>query len=150
MRTRATPPLTLLVVLSLGAGVAGACSATTASDLPEPSGGPGAPPSGRVSLPPVGSGVVPGAVPDDVLASVTTAAAAEAGVDPTQVTVVSAESTTWGDGSLGCPEPGKMYTQALVDGYHVVVEVDGQELDYRVGNGQVRLCEGFEPGGASG
>jgi hypothetical protein len=37
-----------------------------------------------------------------------------------------------------------------VDGYHVVVEVDGQELDYRVGNGQVRLCEGFEPGGASG
>lgn len=61
-------------------------------------------------------------------------------VDPT---VVQSETMTWNDGSLGCPKPGQVYTQALVDGYQVVVEVDGVEYDYRVGNGtDVRLCEG--------
>ena len=64
----------------------------------------------------------------------------EQGADPT---VVSAEPRTWNDGSLGCPVPGQMYTQALVDGYQVVVEVDGEEFDYRIGSGiDVRLCEG--------
>lgn len=93
---------------------------------------------------------MPGAVPADVLDDVVTAAAAEAGVDPADVTLVSAEPVTWGDGSLGCPQPGMMYTQALVDGYQVVVKAGGEELDYRVGNGQVRLCEGFQPGGSGG
>ncbi|MGI8828943.1 MAG: hypothetical protein ACR2I5_04105 [Candidatus Limnocylindria bacterium] len=57
-------------------------------------------------------------------------------------TVLSAESLTYNDGSLGCPEPGQMYTQALVDGYRVIVEADGEEYDYRIGRGtDVRLCE---------
>lgn len=61
-------------------------------------------------------------------------------VDPT---VVSAEPMTWNDGSLGCPLPGQMYTQALVEGFQVVLEVDGEEFDYRIGSGtDVRLCEG--------
>lgn len=64
------------------------------------------------------------------------------------VTTVSAESVTWPDGSLGCPEPGQMYTQALVDGYQVIVEVGGTRYDYRVGSGtDVRLCEGPPEGG---
>ncbi len=49
---------------------------------------------------------------------------------------------TWNDGSLGCPEPGELYTQALVDGFQVVLEIDGERFDYRVGSGtDVRLCE---------
>ena len=60
--------------------------------------------------------------------------------------VVSAAAMTWNDGSLGCPEPGQMYTQALVDGYHVVVEVDGERYDYRADSGSsVRLCEDGAP-----
>ncbi|WP_418605475.1 hypothetical protein [Georgenia sp. SUBG003] len=48
---------------------------------------------------------------------------------------------TWNDGSLGCPEPGTVYTQALVDGYHVVLEAGGERYDYRVGGAaDVRLC----------
>lgn len=127
--------------------VLAACSG--ASTSPPTTAGPGAAPSDRVSPPPSG-GAVPGAVPDDVLASVVDAAAAETGVDPADVVVVSAEAVTWGDGSLGCPQPGMMYTQALVDGYRVVVEAGGRELDYRVGNGEPRLCEGFQPGGSGG
>ena len=64
----------------------------------------------------------------------------------TDVTVVSAEATTWNDGSLGCPVPGQMYTQALVDGYQVVLEVNGERYDYRIGSGtDVRLCENGPP-----
>ena len=62
---------------------------------------------------------------------------------PSDPEVVSAEAVTWNDGSLGCPEAGQAYTQALVDGYQVILEVDGERYDYRVGSGaSVKLCEG--------
>jgi hypothetical protein len=44
--------------------------------------------------------------------------------------VVSAEAVTWSDGSLGCPQPDRMYTQALVPGWRIRVAAAGQELDY--------------------
>ena len=87
-----------------------------------------------------------GAVPDEILQKAITDAATQAGVDPAAVTVVSAEATTWNDGSLGCPEPGKVYTQALVPGYKIVLEAGGRTLDYHASEtGSVKLCEG--PGG---
>lgn len=45
--------------------------------------------------------------------------ASRLGVDTSSITVVVAHELTWPDGSLGCPEPGGMYTQALVDGYRI-------------------------------
>ena len=67
-----------------------------------------------------------------------------------EVTVVSAESVTFSDGSLGCPQPGVSYTQAQVEGMRVVVEVAGQSYDYRFGRGDTpRLCEQPRPGAAS-
>lgn len=55
--------------------------------------------------------------------------------------VVSADSVTWSDGSLGCPAPGMMYTQALVPGYRVVVEAGGQRYDYHASQrGGFSLC----------
>jgi hypothetical protein len=44
--------------------------------------------------------------------------------------VLSTESVTWSDGSLGCPQPDRMYTQALVRGWRIRVAAGGQELDY--------------------
>lgn len=62
-------------------------------------------------------------------------------------TLVSAEAVTWPNGALGCASPGQTYTQALVDGMRVVVEVDGTSYDYRFGSGdEPKLCEGFTPG----
>ena len=59
-----------------------------------------------------------------------------------EVTIVDAHAETWSDGSLGCPQPGMMYTQALVEGYQVIVEANGTQLDYRGGGqGGFRLCE---------
>ena len=68
-------------------------------------------------------------------------AARRGGVDPARVRVLEAGAVTWSDGSLGCPEPDRMYTQALVPGYRVRVEAGGQEFDYHAGaRGTWRLC----------
>ncbi len=56
-------------------------------------------------------------------------------------TLVSAASVTWDDGSLGCPEPGKSYTQALVQGQKIVVKAGGTTYDYRFGKSDApKLC----------
>ena len=49
---------------------------------------------------------------------------------PADLKIASAEPVTWGDGSLGCPEDGMMYTQVLVDGYLVTVQAGGQTYEY--------------------
>jgi hypothetical protein len=81
-------------------------------------------------------------VPIALLEPVLIAAAARSGVDVGEVTVVSAELRDWPDGSLGCPAPGMMYTQVITPGYRVVIEVAGEQLDYRMNRrGAFRLCE---------
>lgn len=57
--------------------------------------------------------------------------------------VVRAQGVTWSSGALGCPEPGVSYTQALLPGYWVEIDVGGQRMDYRASKaGQFRLCPG--------
>jgi hypothetical protein len=97
----------------------------------------------QVAVPSPSGGTTGGAVPDEIVQKAIADAAVQAGVDPSAVTVVSAEATTWNDGALGCPEPGKMYTQALVPGYKIVLEADGKTMDYHASEtGSVKLCEG--------
>ncbi len=85
---------------------------------------------------------IPEALSEDVWAAVLADLSERVGQPVTDPTVVLAEGITYNDGSLGCPKPGQVYTQALVDGFRVVVEVDGEEFDYRIGSGtDVRLCE---------
>ena len=82
-----------------------------------------------------------GQVPQGILDSILKEAATLAKVDREQLVIVRAESVVWNDGSLGCPEPGMMYTQMLVNGYWVVIEAAGQKYDFRVGSGgSFRLC----------
>lgn len=86
---------------------------------------------------------VTGEVPAGLLAEIVADAASRSGVDASSITVVRGESVTWSDGSLGCPQPGMNYTQALVPGYWVVLDVDGTEYDYRATTrGYFLLCEG--------
>ena len=68
-------------------------------------------------------------------------AASRTGLLPEAIKVLSAERVTWSDGSLGCPSPGMMYTQALVPGFRVMLEAGGQVLDYHAGaSGHLVLC----------
>jgi hypothetical protein len=63
------------------------------------------------------------------------------GVDPEELEVVSFEEVTWPDGSLGCPQPGMSYTQALVEGSKVVLGHDGRVYVYHAGDDdQPFLC----------
>ncbi|GGC14931.1 hypothetical protein [Cellulomonas carbonis] len=71
--------------------------------------------------------------------------AARLDVAPEQVTVVRADAVTWRDGSMGCPRPGMSYTQALVEGTLVVLEVDGRRYEYHSGGRRAPfLCESPE------
>ena len=55
--------------------------------------------------------------------------------------VVAAEAVTWRSGALGCPQPGMLYTDALVPGYRIVIEAAGQRLDYHASaQGEPLLC----------
>ena len=101
------------------------------------------PAGSQVAIPSASGAPAEGAVPDEILQKAITDAAQQAGVDPSAVTVVSAEATTWNSGALGCPEPGKVYTQALVPGYKIVLEAGGKTLNYHASEtGSVKLCEG--------
>ncbi|MDO8456521.1 MAG: hypothetical protein Q7T07_06380 [Burkholderiaceae bacterium] len=68
-------------------------------------------------------------------------AARRTGIDAAALKVASAERVTWLDGSLGCPEPDMMYTQALVPGYRIRIKAGGETLDYHAGTrGAPLLC----------
>jgi len=80
-------------------------------------------------------------VPEAILNSILKEAAKLANVPPQELVIVRAEAVVWNDGSLGCPEPGMEYTQALINGYWVVIKAAGQTYDFRVDRGgSFRLC----------
>jgi hypothetical protein len=80
-------------------------------------------------------------VPAEAFEAILADAAAAAAVDRSDLRVVRASSVRWPDGSLGCPDPGMVYTQALVDGWQLVLGVGDRELDYRGGRGTTwRRC----------
>ena len=55
--------------------------------------------------------------------------------------VARAEAVIYASGALGCPEPDRLYTQAEVPGFRIVLALDGRYYDYRVGpGGAFRLC----------
>lgn len=80
-------------------------------------------------------------VPQRILESILNEAATLANVPREKLAIMRAESVVWNDGSLGCPEPGMMYTHALVNGYWVVINAGGKTYDFRVdAGGRFHLC----------
>jgi hypothetical protein len=147
-RPSGSPALRVAAIAAAGLIALAACTAG--------SGGPGAsasagaetpsrvPASRQVPLPSPAPGSDTGAVPDEILQAAVADAAKQTGVDPSAITVASAEPVTWPNGALGCPEPGVMYTQALVPGYRITLEVGGRQLDYHASeSGTVKLCTGL-------
>ena len=78
-----------------------------------------------------GTDTVRGEVPEAILATIIADLAATTEADPKAIEVAHAEAVTWSDGSLGCAEPGQVYTQVLVPGYRVILRHAGQQFDYR-------------------
>ncbi len=53
--------------------------------------------------------------------------------DTEAIRVLDARRVTWRDGSRGCPEEGMMYTQALVEGLYILLELNGEQHAYHAG-----------------
>ena len=79
---------------------------------------------------------------DEAIALARADAADERGVAEEDLEVVRAEEVNWPDSARGCPEEGKMYTQAIVPGYLIVLSDGEEELHYHGGAGEAPFyCE---------
>jgi hypothetical protein len=88
---------------------------------------------------PAASAVIPDGAP---IAAVIAQAAEKTGVPAGQITVLRAEKVTWRDGSMGCPETGGMYPQALVPGYRIWLKAGAHTLDFHTDarRGLIVIC----------
>ena len=61
--------------------------------------------------------------------------------DDASIELTSFARVVWPDGSLGCPQAGMAYTQALVQGYQVVLSAGGRTYHYHGRDGrQPKFC----------
>ena len=89
---------------------------------------------------------VAGEVPEEILSEIIADLVERSGAKRVDIQVVRAEAVVWNDGALGCPQPGEFYIQVLINGYWVVLEVNGVVYDYRVSDkGSFKLCESGNP-----
>ncbi|MCH9679867.1 MAG: hypothetical protein K0V04_00410 [Deltaproteobacteria bacterium] len=64
------------------------------------------------------------------------------GAPASDITVVSVENIQWSNGALGCPKPDMAYTQAIVEGYRIVLQHGGTSYAFHGRTGQDPfLCE---------
>lgn len=108
-------------------------TSTTEDQMKTPEPAP-VPTTGQPVLP---TGPVPEAVlerPDVQTAVADFAQRMDVPVD--EVEVVGFAEVTWSDGSIGCPKPGMMYTQALVPGQQLVLRAGGTLASYHSGRGK--------------
>lgn len=124
-----------------GGGGGPSPSATTAPSPAPTSASPTPGPTQGSTMPPE-----PAAVADAAVADL----ANRLGASSEAITVVLAQRETFPDGALGCPQPGHVYTQALVDGYRVVLAHGDREWLYTAGtDGVPHLCPSGEQDGGT-
>lgn len=96
------------------------------------------------SQPPEDSMNAPNEQPLDLAAAIEAARtdlAERSGAEPDTITIAEARRVTWRNGSLGCPEEGGMYTQALVEGFYIRLKAGEREYAYHAGrDGQPFHC----------
>jgi hypothetical protein len=130
----------LPLYLALGVLVAACASAADKPATPRTIAPPTRIPDPVVPVP-AGEHVDIASVPRGVRRAVVADAAKRFSVSENDVVLVGAERVTWSDGAMGCPEPGQMYTQMLVEGYRVSAKTSaGQMLYHTDSRGAVVNC----------
>ncbi len=67
-------------------------------------------------------------------------------VQTSQIELVSFQPVSWADSSLGCPQPGMMYSQIVTDGYRIQLRASGKVYEYHASRtGIPFLCENPKP-----
>lgn len=126
---------TLIVALSL-------CVTAQASDTRRIAPPKRLPAPVEESVKPAGEIVNTASMPREVRRAVVADVAKRFRVEESAVVLASAEQVTWGDGSLGCPQPGMSYTQALVPGYRVTAKTAAGQFVYHTDErGNVVTCD---------
>jgi hypothetical protein len=137
------------LVALLAGFMAVACAASGGEKRPTPIAPPTRIPAPALNDQPSGQPVSTASIPIEVRRAVVADAARRFSVPENAVVLKRAEQVTWPDGALGCPEPGMMYTQALVPGFRVIAKTVAGELSYHTdAAGTVRNCrvhEGPDP-----
>jgi hypothetical protein len=63
------------------------------------------------------------------------------GVSASELSVERIEAREWSDSSLGCPQPGNLYSQIVTPGFLIVISSRGKQLEYHSdARGRVVLC----------
>lgn len=105
----------------------------TASETPPQSGsGPAAVPAGAADPEPA---VTDAENLDGMVEIARKDLARRLAVDIDSIARVDARSVTWASGANGCPRPGMNYTQALVPGLLIVLQVGEERFAYHAGSG---------------
>jgi hypothetical protein len=78
---------------------------------------------------------------EELVAEVRQDLAGKLKVAPEEIELVDAQPTEWSDSSLGCPQEGQMYAQAIVPGHRVVLQAGDKRYTYHTGGGNWILCE---------
>jgi hypothetical protein len=111
-----------LLVTGLAGALAGACGSQSAAPVPSAAAAAG------YSL-------------EDAVKAARADAGRRTGTAAGALVLLSAETVTWSDGSLGCPQPDAAYTQALAPGYRVRLRGPAGEMDYHASaRGALVLC----------
>ena len=66
---------------------------------------------------------VTGEVPTELLDTILKDLSERTGAALEKISVIQSQAIVWNDGSLGCPQPGVMYTQALVNALKVLINL---------------------------
>ena len=147
MRTTARLAVVLSTVL-----LTAASGCTSSSDAPEAAGSTspvvtptaaGTEASGTTSPTPWSG--IDAAAPDvrarRAVAAAITDTATRADVAPAEVVIAAWSPVTWDDGSIGCPQKGRAYTQTLVKGEVLLLRVGTGLFQYHAaGDGPFAYC----------
>jgi len=96
-----------------------------------PTNSPAAPEAAAVTATPGQKAVIDPAVQKKIVGAVESLLAKKLKVKPGQITLVSIEPASWGDACLGLPGPGEMCAEVIIDGFKVVLAVNGQNYIMR-------------------
>ena len=63
-------------------------------------------------------------------------------ISPAEIEIVEVKAVTWGDTSMGCPQPDMRYKQIPQDGLLIKLKVEGKVYEYHSGGTRDPfLCE---------
>ncbi len=157
----------IFLLISLATGLLAACVPTEnggETEMPAVTQGAGAAPTPRQGLQAV-TGEAPAETPAGEAVPVEPGSYGEAanalvrqaledlagrlGVSMDAIRVDAVVEVNWPDGSLGCPQPGQFYTQAIVPGYQILLSYQEKQYDYHADYNRAFLCESaLQPGKA--